>query len=397
MNTLSILGSTGSIGCNTLAVVRANPDRFQVLGLSARNRIEELAAQVREFHPRWAVVESEADVQRLATLVDGQDCEILWGETGLTRIASDPAVESVMSAIVGAAGLLPTMAAVGAAKRVLLANKEPLVMAGEWIMAEAARSGAVLLPVDSEHNAIFQCLPDDYRVGQPVQGVGVTGIVLTASGGPFLDRQGDLESVTPEQACAHPNWRMGPKISVDSATLMNKGLELIEASRLFAIAPEQVQIVIHPQSLVHSLVQYQDGSLLAQLGPADMCTPIAHALAWPQRIPAGVEFLDLLSVGRLDFHAPDEDRFPCLRLARQAIESGGTAPTILNAANEVAVAAFLDGEIAFTGIPRIIRATLERLQPAEAASLGEVMAADRAARETARAALRDSDRRAQRS
>jgi len=288
----------------------------------------------------------------------------------------------VMAAIVGAAGLMPVLAAVRAGKRVLIANKEPLVMSGHLLVQEALRSGAMLLPIDSEHNAIFQCLPAGSRAG--VEPVGVRRILLTCSGGPFHNAIDiDLDKVTPEQAVAHPRWSMGRKISVDSATLMNKGLELIEACRLFSVGPDQVQIVIHPQSIIHSLVEYTDGSMLAQLGNPDMRTPIAHALAWPDRMESGVTSLDLFEIARLDFKVPDTDRFPCLQLAERAIRTGGTTPAILNAANEIAVAAFLDKKIAFTGIPEIIAGVLDELPATADDTLDSILDADVRAREAA--------------
>jgi 1-deoxy-D-xylulose-5-phosphate reductoisomerase len=303
----------------------------------------------------------------------------LSGVAGLEAVAAAPESGIVMAAIVGAAGLLPTLAAVRAGKRVLLANKEPLVISGELLMTEARMHGATLLPIDSEHNAIFQCMPAGYRAGD--RPVGVRRILLTCSGGPFRDTpRAELAGVTPEQAIAHPRWAMGRKISVDSATLMNKGLELIEACRLFSVTPDQVQIVIHPQSVIHSLVEYMDGSVLAQLGNPDMRIPIAHALAWPDRIESGVQSLDLFNIARLDFETPDPTRFPCLRLAEQAVRRGGTAPSILNAANEVAVAAFLDRRLGFNDIAAVIEQTLSVLPASNDGSLASVLDADARAR-----------------
>ncbi|MBP8284058.1 MAG: 1-deoxy-D-xylulose-5-phosphate reductoisomerase, partial [Chromatiaceae bacterium] len=344
---------------------------------------ERLAEQCRRHRPALAVLADVGAAERLRGLLADMAGapEVLAGPEALAQVAALPEVDIVMAAIVGAAGLLPTLAAARAGKRLLLANKEALVVAGEILMSAAAASGALLLPIDSEHNAIFQCMPAGYEHG--LDQVGVERILLTASGGPFRDRPlAELERVTPDQACAHPNWRMGRKISVDSATMMNKGLELIEACWLFGTRPERIQIVIHPQSVIHSLVQYVDGSVLAQLGNPDMRTPIAHALAWPERLSSGVSPLDLFAVGRLDFEPPGLDRFPCLSLAIQAAESGGTAPTILNAANEIAVAAFLMGRIRYTAIAPLVGATLERL-PAQAVSrdgLESLLEADRQAR-----------------
>jgi 1-deoxy-D-xylulose-5-phosphate reductoisomerase len=331
------------------------------------------------------MVDSSAAL-RLRELLSGMDSppEVLAGVEALETVASLPELDFVMAAIVGAAGLLPTLAAARAGKRVLLANKEALVVAGEVLMSAVAASGAVLLPIDSEHNAVFQCLPSDYEKG--FDRVGVERILLTASGGPFRDTpREELTRVTPEQACAHPNWSMGRKISVDSATLMNKGLEMIEACWLFSTSPDRIQVVVHPQSVIHSLVQYVDGSVLAQLGNPDMRTPIAHALAWPERMASGVAPLDLFAVTRLDFQPPGTDRFPCLDLAMRAAGAGGTAPAVLNAANEVAVAAFLDGRIGFTDIAALVDSTLEQLPPETLGNdgLGHLLEADRRARSVA--------------
>ena len=378
---VTVLGATGSIGLSTLDVIARHPQRYQVFALTGFSRLAELEALCLRFKPRYAVVPQPAAAQALQSALQlaGLTTRVLVGEAGLCQVAAHPEVDAVMAAIVGAAGLPPTLAAVEAGKKVLLANKEALVMSGALFMQAVRRSGAVLLPIDSEHNAIFQCLPGDYARG--LAPVGVRRILLTASGGPF--RQTPLEElrhVTPEQACAHPNWSMGRKISVDSASMMNKGLELIEACWLFAATPAQIEVVIHPQSVIHSLVDYVDGSVLAQLGNPDMRTPIAHALAWPERIASGVAPLDLFAVARLDFQAPDEQRFPCLRLARQVAEVGGTAPALLNAANEIAVQAFLDRRIAFPEIAEIIDAVLN-LEPAVAvASLDSVLQADARAR-----------------
>ena len=382
-----VLGSTGSIGVSTLDVLARHPGQYQVFALTARERIAELAQQCRRFVPKYAVV---LDGERAAELkaqlaVEGVATEVLSGVEGLCKVASDERVDVVMAAIVGAAGLRPTLAAVRAGKRVLLANKESLVMAGPLFMAALAESGATLLPIDSEHNAIFQCLP------YPCEGLreaGVDKILLTGSGGPFRCRPvAELSEVTPEEACAHPNWSMGRKISVDSATMMNKGLEFIEACYLFRAEPAQIDIVVHPQSIIHSMVQYRDGSLLAQMGNPDMRTPIAHALAFPERIDSGVPALDLIAQGRLDFEAPDESRFPCLRLAREAMIAGGSAPAALNAANEVAVAAFLEGKLAFTDISRVIEDVMKSAPVVELKDLDAVELADREARSLARQAL----------
>lgn len=384
---VTVLGATGSIGLSTLDVLARHAERYEVFALTAFSRVDELADLCRRHRPRLAVV---ADARAAASLQQrlrdaGLNTEVLYGEQALCEVASAAEVDVVMAAIVGAAGLRPTLAAVQAGKRVLLANKEALVMSGALFMQAVRRHAATLLPIDSEHNAIFQCLPE--RAGSLEQ-LGVRRILLTASGGPF--REFTLEqmaSVTPAQACAHPNWSMGQKISVDSASMMNKGLELIEACWLFDVPPARVEVVVHPQSVIHSMVDYLDGSVLAQLGNPDMRTPIAHALAWPERIDAGVSALDLFRIARLDFQAPDEQRFPCLRLARQAAEQGGTAPALLNAANEVAVAAFLAGRIGFTAIAALIEEVLQREPVAAADDLQQVFAADARGRELAGAWL----------
>ncbi|BCA30380.1 1-deoxy-D-xylulose 5-phosphate reductoisomerase [Metapseudomonas otitidis] len=379
-----MLGATGSIGLSTLDVIARHPQRYEVFAISGFSRLTELQALCIRHRPRFAVVPdaSAARVLQDALISAGLDTRVLSGEAGLCEIAAHPEVDAVMAAIVGAAGLRPTLAAVEAGKRVLLANKEALVMSGALFIQAVRRHGAVLLPIDSEHNAIFQCLPVDY--GRGLAQVGVRRILLTASGGPFRETPLEaLANVTPEQACAHPNWSMGRKISVDSASMMNKGLELIEACWLFDAAPSQVEVVIHPQSVIHSLVDYVDGSVLAQLGNPDMRTPIAHALAWPERVDSGVAPLDLFRVGRLDFQEPDEGRFPCLRLARQAAEAGGSAPAMLNAANEVAVAAFLERRIRFTEIASIIDQVLNREAALAVESLDAVVEADARARAAA--------------
>ncbi len=383
---VTLLGATGSIGASTLDVIARHPDRYRVFALTAHSRIEELARLCRLHQPEVAVVSTAADADRLAALLPGQAISLRYGPDALCEVAAAPEADAVMAAIVGSAGLLPTLAAVQAGKRVLLANKESLVMSGALFMREVARSGAVLLPIDSEHNAIFQCLPAGFRQGLPQ--VGVERLLLTASGGPFRGwSQAQMRDVTPEQAVKHPKWSMGRKISVDSATLMNKGLELIEACWLFGTSLDHVQVVVHPESIVHSLVQYVDGSTLAQLGNPDMRTPIALGLAWPERIPAGVSALELFATGSLHFEAPDEALFPCLRLARQAMEAGGTVPAMLNAANEVAVDAFLDRRLRFTDIPVLIEQTLTQLPMMAANELPTILEADSQARDLARRLL----------
>ena len=381
---ITVLGATGSIGLSTLDVIARHPDRYQVFALSGFSRLDELLALCVTHRPQVAVVPDEAGARRLEAglRAAGLNTQVLIGEQGLCQVAADPGVDAVMAAIVGAAGLRPTLAAVEAGKKVLLANKEALVMSGALFMQAVRRSGAVLLPIDSEHNAIFQCLPGDFSRG--LGAVGVRRILLTASGGPFRETPlAQLEQVTPEQACAHPNWSMGRKISVDSASMMNKGLELIEACWLFDARPDQVEVVVHRQSVIHSMVDYVDGSVLAQMGNPDMRTPIAHALAWPERIDSGVPPLDLFAVGRLDFEVPDLARFPCLRLARQAAEAGNSAPTMLNAVNEVAVEAFLERRIRYPEIARMIEDVLS-LEPVIALdALGAVFAADSRARDLA--------------
>lgn len=381
---LTVLGATGSIGVSTLDVVARHPDRYEVVALTGNSRVEALHDQCLRHRPRYAVVGEAADAAALTQRLRaaGLATEVLAGPQALEFVAALPEVDAVMAAIVGAAGLQPTLAAVRAGKRVLLANKEALVMAGELFMAEVRRHGAVLLPIDSEHNALFQSLPAGYA-GAPER-AGVSHLLLTASGGPFrstpLER---LRTVTPDEACAHPNWTMGRKISVDSATMMNKGLEVIEAHWLFDVAPDQIQVVIHPQSVVHSLVQYVDGSVLAELGNPDMRTPIAHALAWPERIAAGVAPLDLAAVAQLNFERPDLERFPCLALAYRALRAGGSAATALNAANEVAVAAFLDGVLPFLAIADVIAATLDALPVVAMPDLAAILAEDARARAVA--------------
>ena len=383
-----IFGVTGSIGQSTLKILDRHPDKYTLFAVTAYSRIKELAQICKQYQPKIAVVpESKVDELRAELLALGVfDIEILAGEQGLITVAESSQVDIVMAAIVGAAGLLPTLAAIKAGKRVLLANKEALVMSGEIMMQAARDHHALLLPVDSEHNAIFQSLPQNYlnieRNGQPQ--LGVSQILLTASGGPFLNHTLEqLQVVTPQQACKHPNWSMGQKISVDSATLMNKGLELIEACHLFSISEHFVTVVIHPQSIIHSMVQYIDGSTLAQMGNPDMCTPIAHALAWPERLDTHVPALDLFTHSHLNFQQPDTQKFPALNLARQAMRDGGLAPTILNAANEIAVAAFLNLKIKFTTIPEVVEHTLNHVQNGSAQSIEAILDTDRLARDVA--------------
>ena len=384
---LAILGATGSIGLSTLDVVRRHPDRFRIQALTAATNVADMERLCREFRPAKAVMaDAKAAEQLSGALTDLSETEVTTGEQGLVEVACGDAVDTVMAAIVGAAGLAPTLAAAEAGKRILLANKEALVMSGKLFMDAVARSGAELLPIDSEHNAIFQCLPPD-RV-RDLPGAGVRRILLTASGGPFRTHSADmLRRVTPAQACKHPNWSMGQKISVDSATLMNKGLELIEACWLFNTTPDCIEVHVHPESIIHSMVEYLDGSVLAQLGSPDMRTPIANGLAWPDRVESGAEPLDLFALGRFHFEQPDTDRFPCLRLAPEAFRAGGTAPAILNAANEQAVAAFLAGELCFADIPVIIEQTLLSVPVQVADSFDGIMAADAAARSSARTGI----------
>jgi len=376
---LTILGATGSIGRNTLDVAARHPQRFRIFALSANERIDELTQLCLLHRPRYAVVAQAPQAELLAKRLAPGNTEILVGEPGLEYIAAHAETDCVMAAIVGAAGLVPGLAAARAGKKLLLANKEALVMAGPIFMEAVRANRATLLPIDSEHNAVFQCLPDSFSGS--LGGHGVRRVLLTASGGPFRDIALDrLHSVTPDEACAHPNWVMGRKISVDSATMMNKALEIIEAHWLFGAAAEQIQVVVHPQSVVHSMVEYADGSVIAQLGNPDMRTPIAHALAHPERIEAGVGSLDLFAIGRLDFAAPDFARFPSLGLGYRALREGGTSPATLNAANEVAVAAFLQRRLRFLGITEVIEAVMNKLPPRPLAALGDVLDADAAAR-----------------
>jgi len=389
LQSLAILGSTGSIGVNTLDVVARHAERFRVVALTAHRQVDRLFEQCLRFRPRYAVMVDLGAARLLRERLNrvGLETEVLGGAAPLEEIVRLPEIDSVMAAIVGAAGLRAGLAAAEAGKKLLLANKEALVMAGPLFIEAVRRNRAVLLPIDSEHNAIFQALPQSFCGN--LDEVGVRRILLTASGGPFrsatLER---LAAVTPSEACAHPNWVMGQKISVDSATLMNKGLEVIEAHWLFAAAPERIQVVVHPQSVIHSLVEYADGSVLAQLGNPDMRTPIAHALAFPERIDSGVAALDLIQVGTLTFEAPDSTRFPCLTLAYDALRAGGSAPAILNAANEVAVAAFLENRLRFMEIPYVIETVLSKVPSTAAGSIEDILEADRRGREAASALLR---------
>lgn len=382
LQNLTILGATGSIGLNTLDVAARHPQRFRIFALSANERIDALAELCLRHNPRYAVVAHAAQADALGSRLDAVATQILIGPQGLEQVSAHPETDCVMAAIVGAAGLAPTLAAARAGKKVLLANKEALVMAGPILMEAVRTHRATLLPIDSEHNAIFQCLPS--FLSGDLGRHGVRRVLLTASGGPFreiaLER---LQSVTPDEACAHPNWVMGRKISVDSATMMNKALEIIEAHWLFGATPEQIQVVIHPQSVVHSMVEYADGSVIAQLGNPDMRTPIAHALAYPERIEAGVGSLDLSRVGRLDFAPPDVARFPALRLGYRALTEGGTSPATLNAANEVAVTAFLERRLPFLAITAVIEAVMNESQARPLATLDDVLDADAAARRQA--------------
>jgi len=380
VQTLTILGATGSIGLSTLDIVRQHPDKYKIIALTAHKSVEQMAKLCEEFQPQFVVMVDENAAEQLSQKIS-QHINVLSGKENLSNVASLPIVTTVMSAIVGAAGLLPTLAAAKHGKTILLANKESLVMSGQILINAVKENNATLLPIDSEHNAIFQCLYGQDRKG-------LKRLLLTASGGPFRTWKDDnLQRVTPSQACAHPNWSMGKKISVDSATLMNKGLEVIEACWLFDLPPNKVDVIIHPQSIIHSLVEYNDGSLLAQLGNPDMRTPIAYSLAFPQRITSGVKSLNLFEVARLDFEKPNLQRFPCLRLAFEVMEKGGTATAILNAANEIAVDAFLSEQLPFVDIPKIIEETLSHctIQPAE--QLETILSADQQAREIAKELL----------
>jgi len=382
--TVAILGSTGSIGASTLDIVRRHPDRYRVLALTAHRSVDTLASQCAEFGAKYAAIGDESLAGDLKKALADRHCktEVLAGADGLTQAATLPGADIVMAAIVGAAGLMPTFMAARAGKKILLANKESLVIAGRIFMQAAKEGGATVLPVDSEHNAIFQALPASFADG--LEAAGVERIILTASGGPFLDRPlGELRDMTPDQACKHPNWEMGRKISVDSATLMNKGLEVIEAHWFFNAAPEQLEVLIHPQSIVHSMVAYRDGSVLAQLGTPDMRSPIAYALAWPDRIEAGVKRLNLAEVADLSFRKPDLQRFPCLNLAFAAMREGENMPVVLNAANEIAVQAFLDRNIRFDQIHSLVSETMDRSQHEIVHSLQDVLEQDAMARRAA--------------
>jgi 1-deoxy-D-xylulose-5-phosphate reductoisomerase len=379
MKQLVVLGATGSVGRATLDVASQHPERVQILALTAHTDVVAMVALCQRYRPRYAVMADAEAAQALSEALRGQATDVWAGMDGLSAVAALPEATEVMSAIVGAVGLQPTLAAIKAGKKVMVANKEPLVMAGQMIMAAARASGAVILPIDSEHNALFQCLPPGYRCGTSPRGI--ARLTLTASGGPFREWSAEaLLSVTPEQAVKHPNWVMGRKISVDSASMMNKGLELIEAAALFSVGADQMDVLVHPQSTIHSMVTYVDGSTLAQMGSPDMRIPIAHALAWPERWAVDVPSLDLIALSRLDFEAPDRKRFPCLALAEAALEKGGIAPLVLNAANEIAVEAFLAGRLPFMGIPAVISEMLETVAPTTATGLEDVMALDAAVR-----------------
>jgi len=401
---VTILGATGSIGVSTLDVISRHPERYRVVALTANSQVGRLVEQAIAFAPEYVVMvdAAAAELAQQKLRDAGLDTTVLSGVEGLETVAALEQVQQVMAAIVGAAGLRPTLAAAHAGKRILLANKEALVMSGQILLDAVQASGAELLPIDSEHNAIFQSMPGDYACAQSrkemrtetsngLEELGIRRILLTASGGPFRTTDpAQLETVTPDQACAHPKWKMGRKISVDSATMMNKGLEVIEACWLFNTTPDNIQVVIHPESVIHSMVAYDDGSVLAQLGNPDMRTPIAHAMAWPQRISSGVAELDLFEVAQLNFERPDLECFPCLSLAYTAGKAGGTSPAIMNAANEIAVQSFLDAEIGFTDIPNIISQTMVAIESQPASSLDVVLAADQAARETARQLVKEA-------
>ena len=383
-----MLGSTGSIGESTLDVIRRHPERWSVFALSANTNVACMLEQCREFRPRYAVMRDESAAAELASTLRDESIEtkVLAGSAALDTIASDDNVDVVMAAIVGAAGLDSSLAAAMTGKKVLLANKESLVMSGRLFMRAAERSGAQLLPIDSEHNAIFQCMPHGYKAGE--RAAGVTRILLTGSGGPFRELPlSEFGQISPAQACNHPNWDMGAKISVDSATMMNKGLEFIEAMWLFSVTPDDVEIVLHPESVIHSLVQYNDGSVLAQMGNPDMRTPIAHGLAWPERISSGVSSLDLFEVAQLNFSRPDFQRFPCLQLALDAARAGGSHSCVLNAANEVAVEAFLNERIGLIDIPKVIKHTISLASDIELTTLAEVKSYDVRARDVANASI----------
>ena len=385
---ITILGATGTIGVNTLDVISQQRDRFSVYALTADSNVDAMFEQCRQWNPAFAVMVQDTAGEELDRRIQDADLDtrVLTGTQALESVVTDERVDYVMAGIVGAAGLLPNLAAAKAGKRVMLANKESLVMSGQLFMDAVRDNNAELLPIDSEHNAVFQCMPPNFEQG--LDDIGVTRILLTASGGPFRSIPlEELEHVTPAEACAHPNWVMGRKISVDSATMMNKGLEVIEACWLFGTSPQQVEVVIHPQSVIHSMVEYVDGSVLAQLGNPDMRTPIAYSLGWPERCASGVDRLNLFDVRKLDFEEPDYDRFPCLRLAKDAMAMGGTAPAILNAANEVAVAAFLDEKTSFTSIPTLVEHALKHIEVREASELQTILEDDGYAREMVRLRL----------
>lgn len=394
MRQITILGSTGTIGVSTLTVMSAHPEKFSTFALTANSNVEKLYQQCLEHRPRYAVMRNPVSATELRNRLQGLDIEVLEGESGLIDVASAVEVDSVMCAIVGAAGLNSSLAAVKEGKAVLLANKESLVMSGALFMDAVRDNQASLLPIDSEHNAIFQCLPETHSKAL-IQGecslkeLGIQKILLTGSGGPFRTRErASLTEITPEQAIAHPNWTMGPKISVDSATMMNKGLEYIEACWLFSAKADEIEIVVHPESVIHSMVQYKDGSVLAQLGQPDMKTPIAYGLAYPERINAQVEPLDFTNLNGLHFEPGDEMRFPSLALSRDAMIAGGTAPAILNAANEVAVDAFLNNQLSFLNITQVIEQTLNAIESTDAAELETIFEADARAREYANLAIK---------
>ena len=389
---ITVLGATGSIGLNTLDVIRLHKDKFQVVALSANTQVKKMLPLIDEFQPHYVAMADEIAAQELEVQNTSQSCHILSGEIGLKAIVALEHIDYVVAGIVGAAGLQSTLAAVQAGKRVLLANKEPLVMAGQIFIDAVKQYNAQLLPVDSEHNAIFQCLPNIPENAKipDIATQGVDSVTLTASGGPFRDWPiADIADATPAQACAHPNWDMGQKISVDSATMMNKGFEIIEACWLFDIGYEKVDVVLHPQSIIHSMVYYTDGSVLAQLGQPDMRTPIAHALGWPKRIASGVKKLDLTQVGKLEFRSPEIERYPCLLLAVEAMKRGGTATAILNAANEEAVEAFLQQKISFSQISVVIDRALQEITVTTADTLDNIMSADKQARRFARTLIED--------
>jgi 1-deoxy-D-xylulose-5-phosphate reductoisomerase len=395
---VSVLGSTGSIGVSTLNVIAKHLNKYQIKALSANTQVQRMLKQCQQFLPEVVVMVDYNAAEQLSTLVQQNEStkhiKVLSGKENLDYIASMDSCDYVMAAIVGAAGLSSSLAAAKAGKRIMLANKESLVMSGSLFMQAVKNYGAELLPVDSEHNAIFQSLPEKFDRSyfyNKTQDYGIEKILLTASGGPFRNKAlSELSSITPDQACAHPNWEMGRKISVDSATMMNKGLEVIEASWLFAVPAENIQVVIHPQSIIHSMVSYVDGSVIAQLGNPDMRTPIAYALAWPDRIQSGVKPLDVFEITNLNFTRPDYDRFPCLKLAYDALKSGGSSPTVLNAANEIAVDSFLQHKIPYLAIPKVVEYCLEKIETVDIDTLNTVYAMDNKAREYAEIYLHDN-------